>query len=71
MKIHKQLTRKFKKNLLLKAFGKAYFRSFLIFCLFLDKTLKDTQGVQLDNRKVHLALGPRTKSFESLFFNKL
>ena len=33
----------------------------------MDKTLKGIRGVQLDNRKVLPAPGPRTKPFEHFF----
>ena len=42
---------------------KTYAKTFQV----LDKTLKGIHGVQLDNRKVLCAPGPRTKYFEVFF----
>ena len=36
--------------------------------IVLDKTLKGTRGVRLDNQKVIRAPGPRTKYFERFYF---
>ena len=41
--------------------------SFILFCPGQD-VKRYPGGVRLDNRKVLLALGPRTKHFERLFF---